>query len=86
MGEKEYVEVKMADAKPEDLVDKFIVLWRSEVKQPCRVLGLDKEASKLRYEILAGGDAGRKFRSRFDKSQTVRVYEKGTLLLACLDP
>jgi hypothetical protein len=78
-------ELKMADATPEELVGKFIVLWRSETKQPCRIVGLDMEAGKVRYEILAGVDKGKRFRSRFDKSQTVRVYDEGSLVLACLD-
>ena len=83
---KEYKELKMADAKETDLVGKFIVLWRSEVKQPCRIVGLDTDEKKLRYEILAGNDKGKKFRSRFDPSQTVTVYDDGTLVLAFLDP
>jgi len=85
MAKGECKELKMAEATPETLVGKFIVLWRNETKQPCRVIGLDADEGKVRYELLAGPDKGKKFRSRYDKSQSVKVYDDDNLVLACLD-
>jgi hypothetical protein len=81
MSEVKKVELKNA----EKLADKFVVLWRNETKQPCRVLEVDKEKQEIRYELIGGPDKGKKVRSRYDASQTVQVYDDDTAILALLD-
>ena len=75
------VELKNA----EQLAGKFVVLWRNESKQPCKVIEVDKEKQEIRYELLGGPDKGKKIRSRYDASQTVFVYEDGAAILAVLE-
>ena len=79
----EVTEVRMTEA--EKLVEKFVVLWRNEAKQPCKVLSVDKAEQKVRYELVAGPDKGKRFISRYDSSQTVKVYDEGNLNLALLE-
>lgn len=76
-------EVKMTDA--EAVVGNYIVLWRNESKQPCKVLSVDKEKGEIRYQLLGGTDKGKTLKSRFDSSQTVNVYDEGNSIMACLD-
>lgn len=79
----EVQELRMTDA--EKLVDKYVVLWRNEAKQPCKVLSVDKAEQKIRYELVAGPDKGKRFISRYDSSQTVKFYDDGNLNLALLE-
>jgi hypothetical protein len=79
----EVKEVKMGDA--DSLVDHVVVLWRNEVKQPARVLSIDKAQQRAKYELLTGPDKGKKFSSRYDTSQTVKVYDGDSEILALCD-
>lgn len=75
--------VKLKDA--EKLVGKFVVLWRNESKQPCKVVEVYKDKEEVLYELIGGPDKGKKIRSRYDASQTVRAYEEGASLLVLLE-
>ena len=79
----EVQEVRMTEA--EKLMDKYVVLWRNEAKQPCKVLSVDKAEQKIRCELVAGPDKGKRFISRYDSSQTVKVYDEGNKLLAVME-
>jgi len=76
-------QVKMTE--PKGIVGKFVVLWRNEEKQPCRVHDVDMTKQEVVYELLTGPDKGKKYRSRFDPSQTVVAYNDGAAVLAMLD-
>ena len=71
--------------EPEVIVGKYIVLWRQEQKQACKVIGVNKQDKKITYELVSGPDKGRKFQSRYDSSQIVDVYNDDSLILAVLD-
>jgi hypothetical protein len=79
----EVQEIRMTDA--EKLVDKYIILWRNEAKQTCKVLSVDKAEQKIRYELVAGTEAGKRFVSRYDSSQTIKAYDDSNLSLALLE-
>lgn len=83
MAKAEVRQVKMKE--PDELIGKFVVLWRNESKQPCRVLEVDGKKQEVLYELLVGPEKGKKFRSRYDPSQTVVSYDDGAAVLAMLD-
>ena len=75
--------VKMED--PGKAVGNYIVLWRQETKQAAKVLEVDKQNKKIKYELMSGPDKGKKFQSRYDSSQIVDVYNDDSLIMAVLD-
>jgi len=77
------VDVKMTDA--DKLVGNFVVLWRHETKQPAKVLSVEKTDQRVKYELIGGPDKGKRFSSRFDSSQTVKMYDNDTVVLAVLE-
>ena len=79
----EVKEVKMTDA--DKVVGHFVVLWRNEQKQPAKILSVDKGQQRAKYELLTGPDKGKKFSSRYDSSQTVKVYDDDSVMLALCD-
>lgn len=79
----EVKEVKMGDA--DKLVGNVVVLWRNETKQPAKILSIDKTQQRAKYELLTGPDKGKKFSSRYDASQTVKVYDADAEILALCD-
>jgi hypothetical protein len=76
-------EVKMTDA--DKLVGNVVVLWRNEQKQPAKILSVDKAQQRAKYELLTGSEKGKKFSSRYDSSQTVKVYDSESEILALCD-
>jgi len=81
MSTEEKVKLKEA----EKLVGKFVVLWRNESKQPCKVLEVYKDKEEVLYELIGGPDKGKKIRSRYDSTQTIRAYDEGSSLLVLLE-
>jgi hypothetical protein len=81
------VEMKEVD----ELINKFIVLWRGEgddaVKVAVKVVDAWKEDDHVRlaYEVLTGPDKGEDFNSRYDNGQTVVVYDDGSLAIGLLE-
>jgi len=67
------------------LVGKFIVVYRNNAKVPVKILSVDMEAKRWRYEILGGLDKGKIYSSKFDESQSVNVYDDSNFVLALLD-
>lgn len=76
-------EVKMVDA--EKLKGNFVILWRNEKKQVCRIVEVDKEKQKVTYELVNGPDQGKHLRSRYDSSQTIWLFNKDNVILALHD-
>ena len=73
------------DSGTDALLGKFIVLWRKEEKQACRVDKVDVENKFIYYELISGPDKGKKFKSRYDASQKgIDVYNEDTVILAVL--
>ena len=72
-------------------VDKWVgywtVVWRKDGKETAKILGTfkDGEDTRVRYELTTGPEAGQRFNAKFDPSQKVTIYDKGTLILAPLD-
>lgn len=83
MAKSEVRQVKMKE--PKGIVGRFVVLWRNEAKQPCRIIEVDEGKQEVVYELLVGPDKGKKYRSRYDPSQTIVIYEDGAAVLAMLD-
>lgn len=75
--------VKMED--PEKVLGRYLVLWRKEQKQACKIVAVDKQNKKITYELIAGPEKGRKFQSRYDSSQIVDLYNDDSVILAVLD-
>jgi hypothetical protein len=73
------------DSGMDSLIGKYIVLWRKEEKQACRVEKVDVESKFIFYELISGSDKGKKFKSRFDASQKgIDVYDDDSVILAVL--
>ena len=66
-------------------VDKFVVTYRNNAKVPVKILSVDIEAKRWRYEVLGGLDKGKIYSSKFDESQSVNVYDDSNFVLALLD-
>lgn len=81
MSTEEKVKLKEA----EQLVGKFVVLWRNESKQPCKVLEVFKDKEEVLYELIGGPDKGKKIRSRYDSTQTIRAYGDGAAIIPLLE-
>ena len=79
MSKTEIREIKMVDA--EKCVGCFVVLWRNETKQPCKILSVDKFKQRVKYELLAGPDKGKVFSGRYSPDQTIKVYDSAILAL-----
>ena len=67
------------------LVGKFVVIYRNSTKTPSKILSVDMEAKRWKYEVLGGIDKGKIFSSNFDESQSVKVYDESNLVLALMD-
>jgi hypothetical protein len=61
----------------------FAVFWRGEAKQAARVEGATEEW--VTYTMVAGAQKGTRLRAKYDGSQEIDIYDKGTLALAALD-
>jgi hypothetical protein len=74
-----------------ELMEKFIVLWRGEGDEACKVavkiVDAWEEDGEVRvaYEVLTGPDKGQDFNARYDAGQTVIVYDEGAKALAILE-
>lgn len=79
----EPINVKMTEA--DKIVGKFVVLWRNEKKQPCKVVEVDIPGKRVKYELIAGPEKGKQWWSRYDESQNVLVYDDDNLMLALLE-
>jgi len=66
-------------------VGKFVVAYRNNAKVPVKILSVDMEAKRWRYEVLGGLDKGKIYSSKFDESQSVNVYDDSNFVLALLD-
>ena len=75
--------IKMEEAKK--VVGGYVVLWRQDTKTACKVESIDEEAKKVVYEIISGPDKGHRFMSKYDPSQTVELYDEGSVILAALN-
>jgi len=81
--------VEMKDVK--ELVNKFIVLWRGEGDEACKVAVKVVDAweedgeVRIAYEVLTGPDKGQDFNSRYDAGQTVVVYDDDSLAVGLLE-
>jgi len=71
---KEPVEVKLMH-DVDELVGKFLVLWRNETDIPAKVLSVDHSEQRVKYEVIGGPDKGKRFSCRFDTTQTVKVWD-----------
>ena len=72
---KEPVEVKLMH-DVDELVGKFLVLWRNETKQPAKVLSVDYREQRVTCELIGGPDDG--LRASFGigfPDQTVKVWD-----------
>lgn len=78
----EIKKVKMEDA--EQLVGGCIILWRNEQKQAAKVLAVDKNEKKITYELRSGPDKDQKFKSRYDSSQIIDLYDEDAEIVALL--
>ena len=74
--------VKMEEG--EQLIGGFVVLWRQEQKQAAKIVAVDKNEKKITYELLTGPDKNTKFRSRYDSSQIIDLYDDDNAILAVL--
>lgn len=77
--------VNMPMTEIEKAVGKFIVLFRNNEKCPAKIIRVDIPNKRVVYEILTGPNAGTKWNSRFDESQSAVVYDEGNLMLALMD-
>ncbi len=81
--------VEMKDVK--DVIGKFIVLWRGEGDDACKVAvkvidGWTEDSEvRISYEVMTGPDKGEDSNSRYDASQTIMVYDEDSLALAALE-
>ena len=75
------------DTETDKVLGKYIILWRKEAKQACKVEKIDTEKKFIFYELISGPDKGKKFKSRYDASQKgIEVYDEDTVILAMLSP
>lgn len=56
-------------------IGKYLVLYRRDKHQICRVLDVDMEQHRIKYVLLDGDDKGQQFTSKFDYTQRVKVYD-----------
>ena len=77
------VKVKMEDG--DKVVGGYLVLWRQDTKTAAKIESIDKDAKKIVYEIISGPDKGKRFMSKYDPSQTVELYDEGSVILAALN-
>jgi hypothetical protein len=73
---------KVSMEESEKLVGGCVVLWRQESKQAARVESVNKDDKTIVYELLSGSNKGEKYRSRYDSSQTVDLYDQDSEILA----
>ena len=79
----EVKKVKMEEA--DKVVGGYVVLWRKDAKTACKVESVDKENHQIVYEIISGGDKGKRFMAKYDPSQTIELYDEGSVILAALN-
>jgi len=73
------------DTETDKLIGKYIVLWRKEANQACKVEKVDTDQKYIFYELITGPDKGKKFKSRYDASQKgIEVYDEDSAILAAL--
>ena len=81
------VEMKEVSA----IIGNFIVLWRGEGDEACKVavkiVDAWEEDGEVRtaYTVLTGPDKGQDFNSRYDAGQTVTVYNDDSLAIGLLE-
>jgi hypothetical protein len=77
------ISIKMSDHK--ELVGKFAVLFRNNVKVPAKILRIDVVEKRIIYELLGGIDKGKRMSSRYDETQMATVYDSDNLMLALME-
>jgi hypothetical protein len=81
--------VEMKDVK--ELIGKFIVLWRGEGDNACKVAvkvvdaWAEENEVRLAYDVLTGPDKGQDFNSRYDAGQSITVYDDDSLAIGLLE-
>ena len=75
--------MNMQDA--ENMVDKFVILFRNGVKTPARIVRVDTENHRIYYDLITGDMQGQRCSGKYYDSQNVYVYDRDNLSLALLE-
>jgi len=81
--------VEMKDVS--EIIGNFIVLWRGEGDDACKVtvkvVDAWEENGEVRvaYTVLTGPDQGEDFNGRYDAGQTITVYDEDALAVGLLE-
>jgi len=77
---------KMDMDNPAKVIGLFIIGVRNKVKTACKIIDAFEEDGEVRlaYEVITGPDQGKVFNGRYDRRQTVSVYDNGSVMLAIM--
>jgi hypothetical protein len=63
---------------------KVAVLYRKDTNTPARIVSLDTVNMRIIYDILGGPDKGKRMSSKYDDTQTAKIYDAENEVLAFL--